>query len=339
MKPEAALDELLWDLGQTTGMPVFQAFVMLWCHADREGRFEWRPRALKAGCLPFWEGDFATVLDALEKDGFVLRYTVDGKTYGLVRTFKLHQAINQREAQSVIPAPDAVATDGVQDTCMHMQEMSPRARVRAGSVPVPIPVPFQEGGEGGNFERREEARSEPRATMNGHSVYQVPQDAPETPPSASNEAPRNLAEALTLPPRQRAGWVERDPSMADWLEPNRWPEVQQVAVAWGEPRVGVYRRDTGVQAVVALLAAGFTLEELLSSVPRIRDSDWAKGKKLGMSSMSLAVVRTALGERAGKATAEDLLEKLEASRHRSAKEEHAKAARQRLAGAQGQTRR
>lgn len=106
IKPEALLDEELWDLEADTGLPVFRAFVGLWCYADREGRFEWRPRALGAVILPYSDADFSRVLDALATRGFVLKYACDGREYGVVRTFKRHQVVNNRESDSVLPDPD-----------------------------------------------------------------------------------------------------------------------------------------------------------------------------------------------------------------------------------------
>jgi hypothetical protein len=105
VKPELLTDEKLWDLGQETGLPVLQGFVGLWCMADREGRFEWRPRALKTGILPYWEGDFSRVMDALASRGFLVSYAVDGRDYGAVVNFAKHQTPNNREAPSEIPAP------------------------------------------------------------------------------------------------------------------------------------------------------------------------------------------------------------------------------------------
>lgn len=105
VKPEIFSDEKLWDLSLETGLPLLQAFEGLWCYADREGRFEWRPRALKTLILPYWEGDFQRALEALERGRYVVRYVVDGQTYGVVRGFSKHQRVNQREAQSIIPSP------------------------------------------------------------------------------------------------------------------------------------------------------------------------------------------------------------------------------------------
>lgn len=111
VKPEAFLDEALWDLEQETGLPIFRAFAGLWTQADREGRFEWRPRALKAAVLPYWEGDLSRVLDALATRGFLVRYEVEGREYGLVKNFKRHQAINNKEQPSALPPPPSETTE------------------------------------------------------------------------------------------------------------------------------------------------------------------------------------------------------------------------------------
>jgi hypothetical protein len=110
VKPELFKSTKLWDLQQDTGLPVTQAFIGLFCYADREGRFEWLPRELKTDVLPYWDGDLATVLEALASRSYIVRYTVDGKDYGYVRDWHVHQAINNREPPSTLPPPSAHAT-------------------------------------------------------------------------------------------------------------------------------------------------------------------------------------------------------------------------------------
>lgn len=116
IKPEVFKDEDLWDLGVETGFPILQAFEGLWCYADKEGRFEWRPRQLKTDILPYWDGDFARVLDALTTRGFIVRYAVDGREYGWVRTFRKHQVINNRESESELPPPPSGAPPSPKNT-------------------------------------------------------------------------------------------------------------------------------------------------------------------------------------------------------------------------------
>jgi len=130
IKPEAHLDEGLWDLEQELGAPVFRAFTGLWNYADKEGRFEWRPRPLKSLILPYWDGDFSRVLDALVTRGFLVRYTVAGREYGLVRTFAQHQVINNRETESKLPPPPPTSgkhavSQRVPDACLTRDDARP----------------------------------------------------------------------------------------------------------------------------------------------------------------------------------------------------------------------
>lgn len=105
IKPESCLDEELWDAEQRTGLPLYRCFTGLWMYADREGRFEWRPRALKTVILPYWSGEMEDALEALSKERFIEHYKVDGKEYGLVCKFLEHQTPNHKEPPSKIPPP------------------------------------------------------------------------------------------------------------------------------------------------------------------------------------------------------------------------------------------
>ena len=106
VKPELFLHDELFDAEAESGLPVRLAFIGLFTVADREGRFIWRPRQLKAQIFPYDAGlDFELVLDALVKSGFVVHYEVDGKEFGVISSFLAHQQINSKEAQSKLPAP------------------------------------------------------------------------------------------------------------------------------------------------------------------------------------------------------------------------------------------
>lgn len=105
IKPDFFKHDGLYDAEQETGLPLRLAFAGLWTVCDREGRFAWRPRTIKTDVMPYDDIDFSSVLDALETHGFVHRYTVDGTAYGVIPSWDRHQAINQREAKSVIPEP------------------------------------------------------------------------------------------------------------------------------------------------------------------------------------------------------------------------------------------
>lgn len=105
IKPEFFLHEGLFDLELETGMPMRIAYVGLWTQADREGRFKWRPRRLKAAILPYDDVDFAALLDRLEVEGYLQRYDADGCDCGVIVTFLDHQMVNNRERASMLPEP------------------------------------------------------------------------------------------------------------------------------------------------------------------------------------------------------------------------------------------
>lgn len=82
-------------------------FSGLWCLADREGRLEDRPLRIKAEILPFDDCDADALLSVLHENGFITRYSSDGKNYIDIPKFSSHQHPNIKEAESVIPPPEA----------------------------------------------------------------------------------------------------------------------------------------------------------------------------------------------------------------------------------------
>lgn len=137
LKPDFHLDEEFWALKCAhPALHLHEAFEGLWCHSDREGRFEWRPQMLKAKILPYWDGDFGAALEVLADAGYVVSYTVGGRRFGWVRNFAKHQRPNSREPESVLPPPpvDAPHPDVSARVHAHADE-SPRA-----SLPL-LPTP------------------------------------------------------------------------------------------------------------------------------------------------------------------------------------------------------
>jgi hypothetical protein len=105
IKPEFFRHEALFEAEQQTGLPLRVAYAGLFTAADREGRFRWSPRNLKLDCLPYDEVDFAAVLDALLAAGFIVKYQIDGESFGAIPSWRAHQHINMKEKESEIPAP------------------------------------------------------------------------------------------------------------------------------------------------------------------------------------------------------------------------------------------
>lgn len=80
-------------------------FQGLWCHADREGRLEDRPRKIKAEILPYDDCDIEELLQQLSSRGFIVRYQTDSGSYIQVVNFGKHQNPHMKEPASTIPAP------------------------------------------------------------------------------------------------------------------------------------------------------------------------------------------------------------------------------------------
>jgi hypothetical protein len=100
IKPEFFTSEDIFGL-----TPLARLFyVSLWCEADREGRLEWKVGTLKARYLPADNCDINSLAQELIDMGLIVLYEVDGKKYAEIPTFVEHQIINNREAESKIPA-------------------------------------------------------------------------------------------------------------------------------------------------------------------------------------------------------------------------------------------
>lgn len=107
VKPELLRHEDLFEAELESGLPLRIAFVGMFTVCDREGRFKWKPRQLKLDVLPYDDVEFSRVLDALESRGFIEKYEVKGKQYGVIRSFTAHQVINNKEKASDLPEPPA----------------------------------------------------------------------------------------------------------------------------------------------------------------------------------------------------------------------------------------
>ncbi len=85
-------------------------FIGLWCLADRAGRLADRPRKIKAEILPYDDCDVERLLDALDRQGFIVRYQAAGERYLWIPGFLRHQNPHPRETASSIPAPPLADT-------------------------------------------------------------------------------------------------------------------------------------------------------------------------------------------------------------------------------------
>jgi uncharacterized phage protein (TIGR02220 family) len=216
VKPSFFLHGDLYDLEIECKAPVRLAYAGLWCAADREGRFAWKPRELKAQILPHDNVDFSRVLDALATRGFLVRYTSQGKDFGWIPTFKDHQVINNKEAESVLPDPCDATT-------------STRAPRVPHACPTPLILDQGEGkGREGNKEgkgkeqegNRKDASKRVLARLNEKSGGRFREVDSHLKLIAARLSEPGVTEdgVMTMIDRQCARWLD-DPKMAEYLRP------------------------------------------------------------------------------------------------------------------------
>lgn len=228
VKPDVLTDEDLWDLEERTKLPIFRVFQGLWMYGDREGRFEWRLRVLAPLILPFAPERFHDTIAALAEAKFVVRYEVDGSEYGLVRSFKKHQVINNREELSTLPPPP-------KDVSL---TRSPRVlsgvgtRASASEPREEARVPHATSGEGKGMEGRGSTRDarDPPDLPNGPTTREVPSQAliVELREAVGAEYFRRDAQG------QRAGdgqWVDGADRVLESLRKKRFPNAATAITA------------------------------------------------------------------------------------------------------------
>jgi len=75
----------------------------IWCEADDQGAFEWKPLTLKARIMPADAVNVAELLDELKAGQFVAQYEHEGRSYGVVRNFRRFQRPQKPHALHPLP--------------------------------------------------------------------------------------------------------------------------------------------------------------------------------------------------------------------------------------------
>ena len=81
-------------------------YIGLWCLADREGRFEYRPKRIKALLFPYDDIDVECHLMSLHVMTLISLYKHENKLFAYLPNFKKHQNPHPHEAKSVLPDPE-----------------------------------------------------------------------------------------------------------------------------------------------------------------------------------------------------------------------------------------
>lgn len=78
-------------------------FIGLWTEADDFGAFEWKPITLKMKLRPATSAPVDPLLDELEAAGRVKRYTINRRSFGLIRNFCKYQRPKFPKSAHTIP--------------------------------------------------------------------------------------------------------------------------------------------------------------------------------------------------------------------------------------------
>lgn len=102
IKPGFFTNDVLCELPALTRL----LFAGIWTICDRSGRLEDRPKKIRAEVLPYDVCDPEEMLQALEKNGFISRYSAGGKCVIQVLAWGKHQNPHSKETASTLPTPD-----------------------------------------------------------------------------------------------------------------------------------------------------------------------------------------------------------------------------------------
>ena len=192
VKPELFRHEALFEAEQQSKLPLRLAYIGLFTTCDREGRFKWKPRALKLDVLPYDQVDFSRVLDALVTHGFIVKYAFEGDEFGCIPSWSQHQVINNRESTSLLPSIEESTT------CTH------EARVVDASVTPLVHTQVEGKGKEGKRKGKDSLVTRPDSVneqlWNDWLVIRKKKDAPLT----------QTAWELFINQVNKAGWTIDD---------------------------------------------------------------------------------------------------------------------------------
>lgn len=213
VKPELLKHEDLFELEHQTKLPFIRAWIGLFCAADREGRFKWKPRALKSDITPFDNIDFSEILNALWREGFLLKYEVRGEEYGVIPNFHEHQRVRADENKSQLPAPESpnvkiLVHNQATPKALRLRDdfVTPQSRERDDDVTEPEEFPENETEDPSRGRRKEEER---KGTGTGKEVEEE-RKVGEFEPHPLLAGDPTLAEVLqAISPSVQKTWVQR----------------------------------------------------------------------------------------------------------------------------------
>lgn len=196
----------------------------LWCEADDQGVFLWKPATLKARVLPNVNADVTELLGVLERHRFVLRFTAEGREYGAIRNFRRWQRPKKPTALYLLPE-ELRTYVGLSAASSEPVPHSPPTAGEKSQQMEEVGGRREDGGEEG------ETKGEERAPVGATPP------PPDPPPSAE---PLDDEAALDLPPMldRRPASARGTRLPADWSPP---PDSLEFALTEGLPEEDFHR--------------------------------------------------------------------------------------------------
>jgi len=130
IKPGFFLNESLSETDFATRL----LFIGLWCFADREGRFEWKPKKIHAAIFPY---DHNIDINQMLCNLMSLHLITCNDGVGFIPCFLKHQHPHPHEAKSVLP--DVSEPNQIDSECnkMSLQNLKCQADIRNPDIRNP----------------------------------------------------------------------------------------------------------------------------------------------------------------------------------------------------------
>jgi len=136
IKPGFFINESLSEVDCATRL----LFIGIWCFADREGRFEWKPKKIHAAIFPY-DHDFD--IEKMLCNLMSLHLITCQDKVGYIPRFREHQHPHPHEAKSKLPAYNEQIQEDTKCNEMSLQVMKCQADIRilgySDSINPPIP--------------------------------------------------------------------------------------------------------------------------------------------------------------------------------------------------------
>lgn len=291
IKPGFFKNEILAEMPPETRL----LFMGLWCLADREGRFEDRPKKIKMELFPCDDFSIEDGLALLAEGGFLIRYEVEGRRYAQVVNFTKHQMPHHKEVPSEIPAPPghAQVTKHAYDVPRETREAvfyrDGMACLKCGateSLSLDHVIPLASGGDNGIDNLQTLCKSCNSAKGNTTKDYRKGNVKPTLRQQRGNDSahcptdsliPDSLIpDSLNLIPDSLQKLAAQDAALCDALPADDEPQRKTS----GTPKRAMQLPDDFEPDDTAVLLAAELGVSISAELPKFRDYHAARGKPM-----------------------------------------------------------